>query len=162
MDDVKIKVIDSDKLINAINEGSYEVNLSAVMALGGVLFDTKKQELTRTFVELVVKYPDPELCAYKEYKGKPYYSIKYIENGEAHVGYGTYNPEVLSQYLKEYFISSELLKPHYCRECKWSQYRLTGKYVNTETYWYCFNWGYDTDEEGYCHKFERRTDEYTN
>lgn len=54
------------------------------------------------------------------------------------------------------------LKPHYCRECKWSQYRLTGKYVNTETYWYCFNWGYDTDEEGYCHKFERRTDEYTN
>ena len=35
MDDVKIKVIDSDKLINAINEGSYDVNLSAVMALGG-------------------------------------------------------------------------------------------------------------------------------
>lgn len=30
MDDVKIKVIDSDKLINAINEGSYDVNLSAV------------------------------------------------------------------------------------------------------------------------------------
>lgn len=63
-------------------------------------------ESTRTFVELVVRYPDPELCAYKEYKGKPYYSIKYIENGETYVGYGTYNPEVLSQYLKEYFISS--------------------------------------------------------
>lgn len=42
MDDVKIKVIDSDKLINAINEGSYEVNLSAVMALGAVMLDTKK------------------------------------------------------------------------------------------------------------------------
>lgn len=63
-------------------------------------------ESTRTFVELVVRYPDPELCTYKEYKGKPYYSIKYIENGETYVGYGTYNPEVLSQYLKEYFISS--------------------------------------------------------
>ena len=63
-------------------------------------------EPTRTFVELVVKYPDPELCTYKEYKGKPYYSIKYIENGETYVGYGTYNPKVLSQYLKEYFISS--------------------------------------------------------
>jgi hypothetical protein len=63
-------------------------------------------ESTRTFVELVVEYPAPELCTYKEYKGKPYYSIKYIENGETHVGYGTYNPEVLSQYLKEYFISS--------------------------------------------------------
>lgn len=32
MDDVKIKVIDSDRLINAINEGSYDVNLSAVMS----------------------------------------------------------------------------------------------------------------------------------
>ncbi len=45
MSDVKIKVIDSDKLINAINEGSYEVNLSAVMALGAVISDTKRQEI---------------------------------------------------------------------------------------------------------------------
>lgn len=37
MDNVKIKVIDSDKLINAINEGSYDINLSAVMALGTVM-----------------------------------------------------------------------------------------------------------------------------
>ena len=59
---------------------------------------------TRIFVELVVEYPDPELCPYKEYKGKPYYSIKYIKNGESYVGYSTYNLEVLSQYLKEYFI----------------------------------------------------------
>lgn len=44
MDNVKIKVINSDKLINAINEGSYDVNLSAVMALGAVMLDTKKQE----------------------------------------------------------------------------------------------------------------------
>ncbi len=44
MSDVKIKVIDSDKLIKAINEGSYDVNLSAVMALGAVMLDTKKQE----------------------------------------------------------------------------------------------------------------------
>ena len=39
MDDVKIKVIDSNKLINAINEGSYDINLSAVMALGAVMLD---------------------------------------------------------------------------------------------------------------------------
>ena len=45
MDDVKIKVIDSDKLVNAINEGSYDVNLSAVMALGAVMLGTKKQEI---------------------------------------------------------------------------------------------------------------------
>ena len=61
---------------------------------------------TRVFVELVVEYLDPELCAYKEFKGKPYYSIKYIENGETYVGYGTYKPEVLSQYLREYFMPS--------------------------------------------------------
>ena len=46
MNDVKIKVIDSDKLINAINEGSYDVNLSAAMALGAVTF------------------AQPETCAY--------------------------------------------------------------------------------------------------
>lgn len=45
MSDVKIKVIDSDKLINAINEGSYDVNLSAVMAFGAVMSDTKRQEI---------------------------------------------------------------------------------------------------------------------
>lgn len=61
--------------------------------------------ISRRFVELLTEYHDPELCPYKEYKGKPYFSIKYIENGE-YIGYGTYNPKVLSQYLKEYFISS--------------------------------------------------------
>lgn len=56
------------------------------------------------FVELVVQYPPPDLCTYIEYRGKPYFSIKYIQNGETIVGFGTYKPEVLSQYLKEYFI----------------------------------------------------------
>ena len=37
MDDIKIRVIDSKKLIEAINTGSYEINLSAVMALGAVV-----------------------------------------------------------------------------------------------------------------------------
>lgn len=79
----------------------------AVKAINNMAENIPQQpEQTRVFVELVVEYPDPELCTYKEYKGKPYYSIKYIENGKAYVGYGTYNPEVLSQYLKEYFISS--------------------------------------------------------
>ncbi len=36
MDRIKIRVIDSKKLIEAINTGSYEINLSAVMALGAV------------------------------------------------------------------------------------------------------------------------------
>lgn len=45
MDDVKIKVIDSDKLVKAINEGSYDVYLSAVMALGAVMLDTERQKM---------------------------------------------------------------------------------------------------------------------
>lgn len=65
-----------------------------------------QQKSTRTFIELIVEYPSPELCTYKEYKGKPYYSIKYVENGEKYVGYGTYKLEVLSQYLKKYFMPS--------------------------------------------------------
>lgn len=44
MSDVKIKVINSDKLIDAINKGSYDVNLSAVMALGAVMLDTERQK----------------------------------------------------------------------------------------------------------------------
>ncbi len=58
----------------------------------------------RTFVELLVHYPHPDVCTYPEYKGKPYYSIKYIEDGECFVGFGTYNPEVLSRYLRDYFM----------------------------------------------------------
>ena len=58
----------------------------------------------RTFVELRAEYQHPDLCTYPEYKGKPYYSIKYIEDGECFVGFGTYKPEVLSQYLRDYFM----------------------------------------------------------
>ena len=58
----------------------------------------------REFEGIEINYPPEELCTYPEYKGKPYFGIKYKENGEEIVGYGTYNPEVLSQYLKDYFI----------------------------------------------------------
>ena len=43
MDDIKIRVIDSNKLIEAINTGSYEINLSAVMALGAVVAQPASQ-----------------------------------------------------------------------------------------------------------------------
>lgn len=59
----------------------------------------------RVFKEIVVKYLSYN--TYPEYKGKPYFSIKYTENGQGFIGYGTYKPEVLSEYLKEYFMSSE-------------------------------------------------------
>ena len=59
-------------------------------------------EPDRKFLEIIAEYS--KFCAYPEYEGKPYYSIKYEENGETVVGFGTYKPEVLSQYLREYFI----------------------------------------------------------
>ena len=58
----------------------------------------------RTFVELHAEYQHPDLCTYPEYKGKPYYSIKYIEDGECFIGFGTYKLEVLSRYLRDYFM----------------------------------------------------------
>ena len=60
----------------------------------------------RRFEEIVVTYPNPDLCSYPEYKGKPYFSIKYEENEEHYIGYGTYNPTVFSMYLKRYFMQS--------------------------------------------------------
>lgn len=58
----------------------------------------------RRFEEIVVEYPPDDLCTYPEYAGKPYFSIKYEENGEHIVGFGTYKPDVLTRYLKEYFL----------------------------------------------------------
>ena len=59
----------------------------------------------KNFEEIIVTYHSDDIITYPEYKGKPYFSIQYEENGEHHVGYGTYNPQVLSNYIKDYFIN---------------------------------------------------------
>lgn len=64
----------------------------------------------RKFEEVVVEYPPADLCTYPEYRGKPYFSIKYEENGEHIIGFGTYNPEVFSKYLQEYFIIPTIIE----------------------------------------------------
>ena len=61
-----------------------------------------KEQHGRVFKGIVVEYPSYN--TYPEYIGKPYFSIKYTENGQEFIGYGTHNPEVLSEYLKEYFM----------------------------------------------------------
>lgn len=38
-----------------------------------------------------------------------------------------------------------------CRECRWAGY-----YGIVDKYWHCYNWGGETDEEGFCHKWEGR------
>ena len=60
------------------------------------------QRNAKVFRGIIVEYPS--ISAYPEYEGKPYFSIKYTENGQEFIGYGTYKPEVLSEYLKEYFM----------------------------------------------------------
>ena len=60
------------------------------------------QRNARVFQGIIVEYPS--ISAYSEYEGKPYFSIKYTENGQEFIGYGTYKPEVLSEFLKEYFM----------------------------------------------------------
>lgn len=63
-----------------------------------------EQQHGRVFKGIVVEYPSYN--TYPEYKGKPYFLIKYTENGQEFIGYGTYKPEVLSEFLKEYFMPS--------------------------------------------------------
>ena len=62
-------------------------------------------EPKRNFMRIITTYcPDDVIC-YEEYKGKPYFSIEYQENGETFVGYSTYNPDVLSRFLRDYFFN---------------------------------------------------------
>jgi len=88
------------------------------------LFGATKNDLVREFEGIEVTYLPEEVCIYPEYKGKPYFAIKYKDNldGEEIVGYGTYNPKVLSQYLKDYFIPPVTpLEPKCCKDCKWGK-----------------------------------------
>lgn len=62
----------------------------------------------REFIEIITQYVPDDICTYPEYRGKPYFSIRYKENGEEFVGYGTYKIEVLSSFLREYFLGQEL------------------------------------------------------
>lgn len=84
--------------------------LLIVLGIGiGISF--KKHEIAQKypqqFIEINVEYEPEDRCSYEEYKGKPYYSITYKQNGYEYEGFGTYNPEVLSRYLREYFCISE-------------------------------------------------------
>ena len=91
------------------------------------LISRQGEQQGRVFKEIVVEYPSYN--TYPEYEGKPYFSINYTENGQEFIGYGTYKPEVLSQYLKEYFMPSA--QPETCEGCK-----HLGKWENEVEYGY--------------------------
>lgn len=98
----------------------------------------RKKESCRAFVELLAEYKDPEICPYEEFKGGPYYSIKYIENGEGHIGYGTYDPKVLSEYLRKYFIEPERPKGKWIKKTKITE---ADTYTSYDPEWYCSDCG---------------------
>lgn len=91
-------------VINTGTYGPYRFNSARAIRNGTPL----PENHGRKFEEIVVEYPPAEFCIYPEYKGKPYYSIKYRENDKEYVGFGTYNPEVLSSFLQEYFIAPKI------------------------------------------------------
>lgn len=112
-----------------------------------------EQQHGRIFQEIVVKYPS--ISTYPEYKGNPYFSIKYTENGQEFIGYGTYKPEVLSEYLKEYFVSSIQPEIIRCKDCEYGEQDEIGR-------WFCRSLGCQVgnqDGSGYCADAERREED---
>ena len=107
----------------------------------------------RRFEEIVVEYPHPDVCTYPEFRGKPYFSIKYTENGDHFVGYGTYKPEVLSSYLKEYFIPSAQPEIIRCKDCKYRDPEDKKCDCGHDIIWQL-----PRGDDWYCADAERRTD----
>ena len=125
--------------------------------------------MSKKFIEIVTEYP--ENCSYPEYKGKPYFSIRYEENGEKFEGFGTYKLEVLSEYIREYFIGADVVERkrgkwikmsdadgnyYACSECGEEiprvpdfnpQFDLFPRLKSLEKTKFCFNCGADMREE---------------
>lgn len=142
-DSLKNNLPDDERTADCViahNEGilEYQTALS--------LLPTAKPS-NKVFEEIVVEYPDPDTCAYQEYKGKPYFLIRYLED-EQYLGFGTYNPEVLSQYLKEYFVHPVEPKAGEWKHRKnWSMYVCDQcSFENHEASKYCPNCGARMEE----------------
>lgn len=76
-----------------------------------------EQQKARIFQGIIVEYLT--ISTHPEYEGKPYFSIKYTEDGQDFIGYGTYKPDVLSEFLKEYFMTSAEQQPTIEPEQRW-------------------------------------------
>jgi len=102
-------VRDQDAIISPISDDVLLVDKAMVMTELMMLPSVQpEKQHGRIFQGIIVEYPT--ISTYPECEGKPYFSIKYTENGQAFIGYGTYKPEVLSEYLKEDFMPSVQLQ----------------------------------------------------
>lgn len=107
---MKLIIDIGEEVLNKLSEAELGSNviedvLEAVE--NGIIFPKGHE---RKFEEIMVEYPPAELCTYPEYRGKPYFSIKYEEGGKYIIGFGTYKPEVFSRYLLEYFIAPTIIE----------------------------------------------------
>ena len=118
------------------------------------LISRQAEQQGRVFKEIVVEYPSYN--TYPEYEGKPYFSIKYTENGQEFIGYGTYKPEVLSEYLREYFMPSAQPEIVRCGQCKYAE--VADSEDSQDGYTCQFHRGSIWFSGSYCSWAERRTD----
>lgn len=91
----------SDEINKALEKEGYK---QAIID-GKTNFSRPKEE--REFIEIFAEDIPDDIYTNPEYRGKPYYSIHYTQNGEDFVGFGTYSPKVLSRYLREYFFEQK-------------------------------------------------------
>lgn len=105
----RMDALESEEWMAEINKNLCDscINDSCIFQTGIVRNHCDFYKSERKFEEIVVEYPP---ATYTEYIGKPYFSIKYEENGEHFIGFGTYKPEVLSMYLREYFIAPTIIE----------------------------------------------------
>ena len=95
-----------DYNLNDIQNGSIACGQILKAVKNGKPYEERPQG-EYEFIEVLAQDVPDDICTYPEYRGKPYYSIHYKENGEEFVGFGTYNPKVLSRYLRDYFIKGD-------------------------------------------------------
>ena len=79
-------VVDKDELIKALKYDRDQYNKGYA--------DAKAEQKRKKFIDIITEYPVQG--------GKPYFSIRYEENGEIFEGFGTYKPEVLAEYIHEF------------------------------------------------------------
>lgn len=98
------KEIIKRRLLDDVNDGMLD-EFDTETILKKLPSAQPEQKNGKKFIEIVTEYP--AICTYPEYEGKPYFSIRYEENGEKIEGFGTYNLEVLSKYIREYFMGEK-------------------------------------------------------
>ena len=154
-----IKVINDEITIEGIVT-HYEAMRDAVHQAKKI-FSKRLEELPpaepkqdREFMKLTVRNSN----------GRPYYSIIYLEfddNGVGHdfEGYSSYSLDVISDYLKKYFIPSAQPEIIRCKDCKhWNEGNCNCPDIRVDCSDYYVG-DLVTEEDFYCGFAKRREDE---